>query len=1006
MSRKSESGNPREFDQVLRIFARIFAPVLLILIVVTAAYIYLSYLQIREQVYVDEASTAQSLATSLREEFSDAQAALLAFASDTSIDARLNNADASPLELQEALVTLAGQLPSITSLSLIAADGSEIAAVRPVGRIKILVPQLELENIQETQLFQQASQLTAGSIYATDRPAVPEVLTPQSLMNPWLGLATPLASDDGTFAGLLVAEFTSIRLYQQWQELSASVSGYAWVQKSDSQRLALLPLKTDASDESIQQVLNNLPAQGLAQLSAYPASMQDSFDLQGGHFTFARVCLSSICQQGNSAETASLIEMNNLQNDMDWTLVTYISPGQLEIIRLLRAEADRWHPLGTMMIFFMLIAGIVTWIFSIMVTRLRNKEQEIVLINELHEAFFEKNPSIMFVKDLRGRFYLANESCRRLAGDTSQSLTGESRTAVFPAEAAEVMQQQDDQVIASGEAQEFFSKWPREDGVHYYTTLRFPMCHEDGELYAVGGIANEITDQVQARKALKERESLLRTLLESAPEAAIIAESTGVVGLVNKQTEMIFEFSRRELEGKHIKELLPGVNETMINRLMEDSADDSLSVQKQMTGLRTNGRVFPVEVSLSPVRTASGNLIICMVRDMTERTIMEARLRQSQKLEAIGKLTGGMAHDFNNLLGIIMGNIDLAVRKVGDDPVLQKRLETAKSAAERGAELTKRMLAVARRQPLQPEPASVNDIIADVAELLPRTLGPDIEMSIDLQKDLATVLIDRSGLENVLINLAINARDAMPNGGVFTITSKQEKLDHNNFLVRRNLIPEGEFIHMIISDNGTGMSKETLNHAFEPFFSTKEKGKGSGMGLSMSYGFITQSNGYIYLSSELGEGTKIDIYLPAVNQSVPERIAVTVDPEQNNPLYNDKTVLVVDDEAGLLDVAVHYLEDMGFKVLSSLNGKDALQKLSQSPKVDLLITDIVMPGAMNGVALAAEVRRERPGIKVVYVSGFPSGVIEDKSGIKIDAPLLNKPYDRASLASIVVKVLN
>lgn len=1000
MARQPETKVAREFDQTLQTFARIFAPVLLVLVIATAGYIYVSYLQLRETVFSNEAELTNTLYSTLQAELDATETGILDLARQPSVTQLIYGSSDALLAIANDLINSAGRNPALSSLQLVDRDGAGVLTLQKVGHVLSLIPIVELVNVADLDLFRAVSRAAPGEVLSSQSAVRPVEFFDEPAESSWLSMATPLYDNAGEFSGAILAGYTSTVLEQRWRDLESASRSYIWVQDDSASRLISFAPPDAITATSLDQAVSGFRLAPDVSGGNADLLMQGQLDIAGGHYSYSRFCVFGSCR--NTAATPAN-DASGLPG-IHWTVVSYLSPQHLGMIGLLQDEANQWHPVGTMLAFFMLMAGVVTWIFSVTLTRLRNKEKEIVLSNELHEAFFEKNPSILFVKDLKGKFYLANESCRRLAGNTNFNLKGQDRMAVFPSGAARVMQEQDQQVIASGETMEFHTKWPREDGLRYYTTLRFPMFHKDGEMYAVGGIANDITDQVQSRKALKEREELLRTLLESAPEAVIIAEGNGEVSLGNKQAEIVFEFSRRELEGKQLTDLLPGVNQTVIKQLLEGPDADYVSLQKQMYGQRPMGRQFPAEVSISPVKTASGNLIICMVRDITERTVMDARLRQSQKLEAIGKLTGGMAHDFNNLLGIIIGNIDLALRKTSDEEKLRKRLDTAKSAAERGAELTKRMLAVARRQPLQPEPASVNDIISEVAGLLPRTLGPDIEMRLDLAEKLPPVLIDASGLENVFINLAINARDAMPNGGEFSIVSKQERLDHNNFMVRRNLVPEGEYIHIVVTDTGTGMSRETLNHAFEPFFSTKEKGKGSGMGLSMAYGFVKQSNGYIDLTSEPGAGTYIDIYLP-IADSIELRPRSGKMVEDEGPRFVDKTVLVVDDEQGLLDVAVSYLEDMGFSVLASTCSKDALDRLSSHPNIDLLITDIVMPGTMNGVALAAEVRKNRPDIKILYVSGFPSGVIEDKAGVEMDAPLLNKPYNRSSLASTVARVL-
>ncbi|KAA3621478.1 MAG: response regulator, partial [Proteobacteria bacterium] len=423
-----------------------------------------------------------------------------------------------------------------------------------------------------------------------------------------------------------------------------------------------------------------------------------------------------------------------------------------------------------------------------------------------------------------------------------------------------------------------------------------------------------------------------------------------------------------------------------------------------MRGRRSDGTEFPVEVNLAPATMGDETLVISIIRDYSDHRELEAQLRQSQKMEAIGQLTGGMAHDFNNLLGVIIGNLDLASRNVDEDSPARKRLETAKRAAKRGADLTRRMLAVARRQSLKPQPASINHVIEEISEILPRTLGPSVELVVKLQEQLPAVMVDQSEFENALLNLAINARDAMPQGGKLYIRTELATLGDDYLPVRNNEIPPGVYARISITDTGVGMTSEIMSRVFEPFYTTKEGGKGTGLGLAMIYGFIKQSRGNIRIYSEPGQGTTVNVYLPTTEQPViaPEHVSAPV----SNGIHGKESILVVDDEVELLEVAVTYLEELGYTVHPATDGNSALEMLDAHPSIDLLLTDVVMPGGMNGVALAKEVRKRSPRTKVLYTSGFPSNVLADKSEIKIDAPLIGKPYQKPDLAARVRDVLD
>jgi PAS domain S-box-containing protein len=692
----------------------------------------------------------------------------------------------------------------------------------------------------------------------------------------------------------------------------------------------------------------------------------------------------------------------------DWVLLSFVANAQLAVPGLLTSNTGHWLPMLTLLLVVSLISATGAWYLGVTTMALRRNERNLRQANILQEAFFEKNPEIMFVKNLDGSYTLANEMCRELSGYPDRDFTAGSTEEVFPNASSEAVSQQDIQVIQSEEAMEFHSQWSRDGTITHYKTLRFPMYDDSGELVAIGGIANDITDQVMSRHALLENERLLRTFIESAPDAVLISDEQGQITLVNRQAELIFEYDREEMLQLTLFDLVSDLNRTRLKETMEMAGRDDKEVFREAmeaVGHGKRNRNFPVEFSLAPVKTEEGSLVICLLRDNSEKALMETQLRQSQKMEAVGKLTGGMAHDFNNLLGIIIGNLALALKKSGGDERLEKRINTCMKAANRGAELTKRMLAIARRQPLQPKPVSINRVIEELSLMLPQTLGSDIEMELQLTPELPNILVDESEFEGMLLNLAINSRDAMPEGGRFSIRTYLKDRESLRKILPQTQIKNARFVHIMVKDNGEGMSEEALNRAFEPFFTTKEKDKGTGLGLAMIYGFIKQSKGFIVLDSKLGRGTSVHIYLP-----VPEELAIDqtdskTGSQSATPEGRNRLVLLVDDEYELLQIAQAYLEEMGFRVVTATSGQLALDKLAGIEEPALLLTDVVMPGGMNGVSLVRQVREKYPTIPVLYASGYPSGIIEENARTEMDAPLISKPYTFSVLAQAISAVL-
>ncbi|MGJ4932500.1 ATP-binding protein [Bradyrhizobium sp. HKCCYLS2038] len=386
-----------------------------------------------------------------------------------------------------------------------------------------------------------------------------------------------------------------------------------------------------------------------------------------------------------------------------------------------------------------------------------------------------------------------------------------------------------------------------------------------------------------------------------------------------------------------------------------------------------------------------------MVRRFQEIEASEAQVRQAQKMEAIGQLTGGVAHDFNNILTVITGTIEILADAVKDKPQLAGIANMISSAAERGADLTRHLLAFSRRQPLQPRATDINTLVVDAARLLRPTLGEQIEIESMLADDSAPALIDPSQLSTAILNLALNARDAMPDGGKLTLETKNVSLDEDYAQLNSEAKP-GSYVMIAVSDTGQGIAAALLDKVFEPFFTTKDVGKGSGLGLSMVYGFVKQSNGHVKIYSEEGHGTTVKLYLPRA-ASAPELPAAN----SGRPAMarGDETILIVEDDALVRDYVVTQVHRLGYRTLSASNAAEGLALIDSRERIDLLFTDVIIPGGMNGRQLAIEAEKRRPGLKVLYTSGYTENAIVHHGRLDADVLLLAKPYVSADLARMI-----
>jgi len=386
-----------------------------------------------------------------------------------------------------------------------------------------------------------------------------------------------------------------------------------------------------------------------------------------------------------------------------------------------------------------------------------------------------------------------------------------------------------------------------------------------------------------------------------------------------------------------------------------------------------------------------------MVQRFQEIEATESQVRQAQKMEAIGQLTGGVAHDFNNILTVITGTIEILSEAVKDRPHLAQITNLIGAAAARGADLTKHLLAFSRRQPLQPRNVDVNAVVVDAARLLRPTLGEQIEIESMLAHDSAPALIDPSQLTNAILNLALNARDAMPNGGKLTLETKNVVLDENYAAMSSEVNP-GNYVMIAVSDSGKGIPTSLLDKVFEPFYTTKDVGKGSGLGLSMVYGFVKQSNGHIRIYSEEGHGTTVKLYLP---QAAGVADALPAEAGISEFVRGDESILIVEDDALVREYVVTQISRLGYDTLAANNAAEALAIINGPERIDLLFTDVIMPGGMNGRQLAIEAQTRRPGLKLLYTSGYTENAIVHHGRLDAGVLLLPKPYLSSDLARMI-----
>jgi signal transduction histidine kinase/CheY-like chemotaxis protein len=435
-----------------------------------------------------------------------------------------------------------------------------------------------------------------------------------------------------------------------------------------------------------------------------------------------------------------------------------------------------------------------------------------------------------------------------------------------------------------------------------------------------------------------------------------------------------------------------------------EAVSDGRTWRERVVHRCKDGTYFTVDASMSPIRDNSGEIIGCVSveRDVTERLRLEAQFRQSQKMESVGRLAGGVAHDYNNMLSVILGNAELAMAMIGPGDPLRPYLRAISDAGNRSSAMTRQLLAFARKQTITPKILDLNETIEGLLKMIRRLIGENIDLTWIPKANSWPVKMDPSQIDQILVNLCINARDAISDVGKIIIETENVTIDEGYCADHIGFSP-GEYIRLAVSDNGNGMDQDVLSQIFEPFFTTKAMGKGSGLGLATSYGIVKQNNGFINAYSEPGKGSTICVYLPRY-ESTEEAKDFQSTPEL--PLSRGESILLVEDEAIMMDVARQMLEKMGYKVLTATSPKQAINLAKQNiDMIDLLITDIIMP-EMNGRQLADQIKTFSPTIKILFMSGYTSNIIAEQGMLQEGMDLLQKPFSMHDLAMRIRMVLD
>jgi PAS domain S-box-containing protein len=636
------------------------------------------------------------------------------------------------------------------------------------------------------------------------------------------------------------------------------------------------------------------------------------------------------------------------------------------------------------------------------ITASKRTEQALRQQTEERRRIFETSQDLILITDSKGVLVQVSPSVETILGYAPEEMIGHNAIDFIDADDLDSTRAEMRAARRGQHTRNFDSRYVHKDGRIVTLSWMGTWSEPVGRHFFIG---RDMTESRRAQETLRESEALARGIIDTALDGFVQIDERGAILNWNSQAETIFGWPRRDALGRNFIDLIIAEADrdelaAALQRFPQSGQDQIPGHRREIMARRRDRSEFRAEMSITALRRREGILFNGFFRDLTDKIAAEDRIRQTEKMEAVGQLTGGIAHDFNNILTVITGTIEILADAVEHEPQLAAITRMIDEAAARGAGLTQHLLAFARKQPLQPRETDFNALIIDTARMLRPTLGEQIEIESVFADEVCLATVDPNQLATAILNLALNARDAMPEGGKLTLETGAAYLDENYASMHPDVRP-GRYAMIAISDTGTGIPAALLDKVFDPFFTSKGPGKGTGLGLSMVYGFVKQSAGHIKIYSEEGHGTTIRMYLP------PGIGAVVASESATAPAVEGghETVLVVEDDRLVRDYVLTQLRALGYVTLNAANGTEALALVENGNDFDLLFTDVIMPGAMNGRQLADELKKKKPGLKVLFTSGYTENAVIHHGRLDPGVLLLAKPYRKSEMALMIRKAL-
>jgi PAS domain S-box-containing protein len=680
-----------------------------------------------------------------------------------------------------------------------------------------------------------------------------------------------------------------------------------------------------------------------------------------------------------------------------------VALASLLIVLLVISVAGLWYQRDDMLARVtagLVVALIAAGLAIVRESRNRAAADQLALKHEIeqHSRIFETTLDLILVTDRQGLFTRVSPSSSAILGYRPEEMIGHIGIDFIHPDDLESTRTEMRLARRGREMRNFETRYVHKDGRTVTLTWTGVWSEPEQRHFFIG---RDMTAQKRLEVAERNAKETLAAVIDASPVAILCLAPDRKVLVWSRAAEQIFGYTADETLGRPYMLVPPGQEpeyDDLFTRALAGEMLRDIRVKRR----RKDGSVVDVSFDAAPmVQDGKVKAIAYALSDITDRNKLELQLRQSQKMEAVGQLTGGVAHDFNNVLTVVTGTIDLLAEGVADKPDLLAVVNLISGAADRGAELTARLLAFARRTPLQPRKTDIRRAAAEAVDLLRPTLGEHVEIEWRLHEDTWPALIDPAQLVNAILNLAVNARDVMPDGGKLTIETGNAILDEAYAGVHSEVVP-GAYVLVAVSDTGPGIPEADRERIFEPFFTTKDVGKGTGLGLAMVYGFVKQSGGHIKLYSEVGQGTTFKIYLPRAGGEQDKNF----DSSTTLPFVGgSETVLVVEDDAAVRASAIVQLRALGYRTMSASNAQEALTLIDGGATFDLLFTDVIMPGPINGRRLAEEAEKRHPNLKVLFTSGYTENAIVHHGRLDPGVLLLPKPYRKSDLARMLRQAL-